>query len=260
MRKYRFYIALFVWLACFTLTAQDGGSWVLEDDEWTWQDDALDEDKYDDTESNYADQWSLNDTLQQNYQKRGFRQDWKKDYQSVLFDYSERVTVPDNKRSSWDFDFTNFYDLLTVIAKIIGYALIVGVVFLVVRAFLTDSGISIQRFRTKKSAYAHVEANESSIEENWLLKAIEAKKKGDLKLAVRYYFLAYLKQLHEENHIDYHKDKSNREYRYEIAEIAVKNEFDVLSRVFDYCWYGDFEIDNEQFVRVEVLFSNHLKK
>ena len=76
---------------------------------------------------------------------------------------------------------------------------------------------------------------------------------------MRFYFLAYLKQLHQGEHIDFHKDKSNRDYRYEINDTTIRSEFDVLSRVFDYCWYGEFEIGTEQFGRVEILFSKHLK-
>lgn len=261
MRKFSFQIALLVCLVCYTLIAREGGSWGVErDDTRIFQKDDLDTDKYYDFEKKYADQWSLKDKLQQNYRKRQFRNNLKKDYQSLLFDYPERITPSDANLSSWDLDLTNLYYLLAIIAKIIGYLIIIGVILLLVRAFISKSGVSINRLRVNKSAYEYIEPNESSIQENWLLKAVEAKKKGDLRLAVRYYFLAYLKQLHEENHIDYHKEKTNREYRYEIADSTVKKEFDVLSRVFDYCWYGDFEINNEQFVRVEMLFSNHLKK
>jgi len=220
------------------------------DEEWDEDDDDIDFD--------LENEWSLSDTLNKQYKSRKFRDNWRESYRGNLFDYTEKISERNN--SSFNWDLSGLFHFLAVLGQILGYGVIALVVFLVIRALLTDSGISLQGFRKKQAPYSVVNDGELNIEEDWLAKATEAKIRGDLKTAVRFYFLAYLKQLNQEEHIDFHKDKSNREYRYEIIDNSVRNEFDVLSRVFDYCWYGDFEINAAQFSQVEILFSKHLKR
>lgn len=259
--KWLTYIALLIFSHGFLVTAQANSlttveeeqTLVWDEDDLDWLDEAYDDEDYTQFENN----WSLNDTLGQQYKRRAFRNNWQQNYRNTLFDYTEKIS---KKSPSNNWDLSGFFQILAALAKIIGYALIALVVFLVLRALLTDSGISLQSFRRKDASYNVVKEGTLNIEEDWHSQAIEAKIRGDLKSAVRFYFLAYLKQLHQEKQIDFHKDKSNREYRYEINDTNTRNEFDVLSRVFDYCWYGDFEIGMAQFSRVELLFSKYLKR
>jgi hypothetical protein len=252
------YIALLIFLGVQLVYGQSDLDASYSDDvSWDFnQEDLLnnDEDLTDKSEN------SFRDTLNKQYINRTFRNKWRENYQGILFDYDERISEKSSTNWDWDWDLSGLFKILSFLAKIIGYGLIALVVFLVVRAVLTDSGISLKAFRQKNKAYSVVEEGDISIDEDWLKRALEAKNRGDLKSAVRFYFLAYLKQLHFEQHIDFHPDKSNRVYRYEINDQNLRNDFDVLSRVFDYCWYGDFEINQEQFIRVEVLFSTHVKK
>jgi hypothetical protein len=224
-----------------------------------------DESLYDDESQETLGAWSLQDSLTTQFRMRKFRKSWRSDYKDKAFDYSQKKKtkkeeVSTNLPNAPNPIFLDLYKLITVIVKIIGYALIVLVVFLVVRAVFTDSGISISGFGIKKRNYEIIDDDSEKIEEDWFLKAQESKKRQDFKMSIRYYFLAYLKQLHIEKHIEFHKDKSNREYRYEIADQNVQGEFELLSRVFDYCWYGDFAVDEPQFSRAEQLFFKHLKR
>ena len=261
----KYYLAVLLFWNFALLDAQtDFSEYDPDEETWVWDEDETDND-YDDEDYNedynedLAQEWNLSDTLSKQYKSRKFRDKWQEDYQGVLFDYEERISKK-KPTSNTNWDLSGFFNFLAGLAKIIGYGLIALVVFLVVRALLTDSGISIRSFSRNKASYSTVNESEIDIDEDWRSKAVEAKNRGDLKSAVRYYFMAYLKQLNQQEHIDFHKDKSNREYKYEINDQAIRNEFDVLSRVFDYCWYGDFEIDAEQFTRVELLFDKHLKR
>ena len=225
---------------------------VWDEDEQVWLDEEVEDD------FNSENNWSLSDTLNKQHKTRKFRKDWRENYNGILFDYTETISKKNTSTNNWDL--SGLFSFLALLAKIIGYGLIALVVYLVVRALLTDSGISLQSFKKKNASFTVVKDGELNIEEDWHARALDAKNRGDLKSAVRFYFLAYLKQLHQGEYIDFHKDKSNREYRYEINDTAIRSEFDILSRVFDYCWYGEFEINSEQFGRVEILFSKHLKQ
>ena len=252
------YMALLIFLGVqFVHGQSDSDASYSDEVSWDFSEEDLSNIDEDLTEKSEI---SFHDTLNKQYRNRTFRKKWRENYQGILFDYEEKISKKSSSNWDWDWDLSGLFNVLSFLAKIIGYGLIALVVFLVVRAVLTDSGISLKTFRQKNQAYSVVEEGEISIDEDWLKKALEAKNRGDLKSAVRFYFLAYLKQLHFEQHIDFHPDKSNRVYRYEIIDPNLRNDFDVLSRVFDYCWYGDFEINQEQFSRVEVLFSTHVKK
>jgi hypothetical protein len=251
------YIALALLIFTSLVWAQSGGSYVYQNDEWIWVDDTENIDN--ELNLNEIEIWSLSDSLKGQFRDRRLRTNWKSNYKGNQFDYSKKKKEFKSSSNSLDWDLSGLGRLFVVLAKIVGYALIVLVVFLVFRAIFSDSGIVITGFKKRKANYQVIEEEQLDIEDDWLKKALDAKYRGDLRLAVRYYFLAYLKELTIEKHIEFHKDKSNREYRYEIQEQKTRDEFDVLSRVFDYCWYGDFEISQEQFYKVDQLFLTHLK-
>lgn len=258
-------ITFLAFLLTFNMLAQDNGDYVWQNDEWIWVEndsnynDENDIEYDDEYEEDYFEEepfWVLNDSLRKQYRSRAFRKDWKADYSDERFDYSHiKTTKKEITRSDW----SGFYEFMAILAKIIGYGILLFILFLVIRALLTDSGFTLNFKKSQKPSVVLSNKKEINIDEDWHALALNAKNKGDLKLAVRYYFMAYLKQLNRAEHIVFHPDKSNRDYRYEIGDGVLRNDFDVLSRVFDYCWYGDFEIDQEQFERVEKLFLNHLK-
>ena len=66
--------------------------------------------------------------------------------------------------------------------------------------------------------------------------------------------------------IDYHKDKTNSEYLYEIENNTMRTQFSYLSYVYSYVWYGEFPVDETNFKVAEnkyqsfLFFSLHVKR
>ena len=56
-----------------------------------------------------------------------------------------------------------------------------------------------------------------------------------------------LKELSDKKIIDYHKDKTNSEYLFEIENSAIRSKFSYLSYVYSYVWYGEFPLDAQSF-------------
>jgi len=86
--------------------------------------------------------------------------------------------------------------------------------------------------------------------------------KKNYKLAVRLYYLFALKNLTDSNLIEWKPGKSNAEYIQEIKLKPVRTAFVSLSKLFDYSWYGGFEIEKAIIDRSRDLFKNlnaHLK-
>jgi len=83
-------------------------------------------------------------------------------------------------------------------------------------------------------------------------KAIEQK---NYRLAVRYYYLQLLQRLSDKQLIDWQQQKTNEDYISEIELNPLKEKFKWSTYLYDFIWYGNFDIDQAEFSRVEAAFS-----
>lgn len=88
--------------------------------------------------------------------------------------------------------------------------------------------------------------------------ADESQQNGDLRSSVRYHYLHLLKVMDSLALIDWHKDKTNRDYLRELRSDELRNQFKRQTRVFDYVWYGQFDLTSEQFQAVQNEFRTML--
>ena len=75
------------------------------------------------------------------------------------------------------------------------------------------------------------------------------------RMALRYRFLKTLKYLSVNNVIDWQKEKTNRSYAREIKRPHEASYFNELVNIFEYVWYGSFNIEKEFFDRMNDRFS-----
>jgi hypothetical protein len=71
--------------------------------------------------------------------------------------------------------------------------------------------------------------------------------KKDFRKAVRLHFLNLLKELTDKNLIKWQIDKTNNDYSMELAQSRYSSQFKELSLLYEYIWYGDFQIDETNF-------------
>jgi len=83
--------------------------------------------------------------------------------------------------------------------------------------------------------------------------------KKDYKQAVRYYYLLVLQHFIEKKVIDWNQDKTNEDFIKQLKNTAYSDGFIQITRIYDFVWYGDFEIDEKQFVKAEEVFKKLLK-
>jgi hypothetical protein len=86
----------------------------------------------------------------------------------------------------------------------------------------------------------------------------QALERQDYRLAVRYYYLLILKKLSEAEVIEYMFDKTNNDYIAEIAPNKIKLQFQKVTGLYDYIWYGNFEVTATDFSVAQETF-NHLE-
>ncbi|MEI6310815.1 MAG: hypothetical protein WCP57_01005 [Bacteroidota bacterium] len=91
---------------------------------------------------------------------------------------------------------------------------------------------------------------------NYLIQ--EAIKNKQYRLAVRLQYLNTLKKLNENNYIQWSIEKTNWQYMFELKE-PYKSKFVQITTVFDWVWYGEHSIDEQEYSQIEKQFSNYNK-
>ncbi len=158
-----------------------------------------------------------------------------------------RVPVRDNSISFWDLD----------IVKYLFWGIAIAVVgFILFRLFSGEGGM----FTTNKSlAIPQITIDEDVSEndlEGLLQKAI---RNGNYRIAVRYQFLKTLNRLGEKGILKLSADKTNYQYANEMQGKPYANSFARLSLQYEYVWFGEFELNKEQFETVQKEHQQFLK-
>ena len=246
-----FYIFLLLSAAVFSVYAQE-----------YWDNESVEYDEFDDV---YWSKLEQTDEVQKvamphrkvENQKRekAFKSDLKSRYKSKDFDYTEKAKNGNGFRPN-----ENILGFFAWLLKWGGLTVLLVIIILVIRALVLDGGGFWRAANKSKGLYEIVDETIDFENVDYFSLASNASKNGEFKLAIRYYFLAYLQKLNKDNIIDFHTDKTNREYRYEIEDRAVRNDFDTLCRIFDYCWYGDRDLTADQFKNAESNFMSRLDK
>ena len=67
------------------------------------------------------------------------------------------------------------------------------------------------------------------------------------RVAVRLLYLRSLRQLQDRAMINWRREKTNRDYLYELSDTRLRPLFADLTFVFEYIWYGEFPVDAAHF-------------
>ena len=84
----------------------------------------------------------------------------------------------------------------------------------------------------------------------------EAVNQKNYRLAIRYYYLLALKKLTETNHIEWKPQKTNEDYINELQASGYKPDFVNITKIYDYVWYGEFNVDAIKFESLKLPFQS----
>lgn len=200
------------------------------------------------------------------YKQRTFQDQFQDQYKGDEFNYEPLQKVDS---STWDrfwsavqrflrdlFDFSNVNGSMSglqVLLKIAAIGVILFVIYLIVKAIINNEGGWVFGTPAKKINVENVaEENIHSI--NFQNEIEEAKRQKKYRIAVRYYYLWLLKSLTDKNIIEWDIEKTNSDYLREIKAEETKKTFNFLSYIYEYSWYGEFELNEENFNTVETAF------
>ncbi|WP_338222458.1 DUF4129 domain-containing protein [Algoriphagus confluentis] len=84
--------------------------------------------------------------------------------------------------------------------------------------------------------------------------AEEALARQDYRQAVRYRYIEALQQLISRKLIEWKSFKTNRDYLRELQGNALQAPFSEVTRIYNFVWYGHFELDKATFSALESSF------
>ncbi|HHC79987.1 MAG TPA: DUF4129 domain-containing protein [Flavobacteriia bacterium] len=156
---------------------------------------------------------------------------------------------------TWLFGVEKATGILAVIVKVLPYLIAAIVLFLLIKFFLKVNMNSIISGKTDK-AIVHLSEEEELLKNEDLSvliqKAIEQK---NYRLAIRYHYLLALQKLTKYELIDWQQQKTNEDYINEIKHQNLKNKFASSTYLYDFVWYGNFEINAPEFAKAAAEFD-----
>lgn len=169
--------------------------------------------------------------------------EWKNASKNLDFDEKikpiEKEKKKEKTQNKRDFNFGISKNVLIITVII----LVAGILILILYSF---KGRNIQLINTKTKFNIN-NLNELSDEEE-ILKAIEnAINTQNLNLAFRYKYLQVIQQLISRNIIHFKKYNTNFDLVYQIKSSKTQDVFKFLTVVFDAIYYGEKEINEEEY-------------
>ena len=181
-------------------------------------------------------------------------------YKEVKKDKEEKKEIKPREKDQFSLDF--FKALTDFLSTVFPYLLALIVVIIIVKSVLAGN-TDFWRFKKQKITKSAIvkEEIEENIEETDFEKLLKlAISNKDYRKATRYYYLLLLKQMNEKELINYHKDKTNSEYIFDLEKVELRKHFSYLLYIYDYVWYGEFNVNETNFVTIENEYQSFLKK
>jgi hypothetical protein len=148
--------------------------------------------------------------------------------------------------------FSGFWQIFSQLAPSLLLLVLMGL--LVWLAMKYNSGDSQDR----KIGFSSQSADEILLKsDNLKALAEEALRNQDFRLALRYRYLLVLQHLIHRKLIVWKSSKTNLDYQKELRETPFIGPFTEVTRIYNFVWYGHFDLDTKTYRELEGAF-NHL--
>lgn len=181
-------------------------------------------------------------------------QENKRDRLSLLEKISRRINqffddfFPDWSRST--------STAMIYLLVLLGIAALIFIIYKVV--FSGNKVWAKEKKEDTESEVLYLEKNLENIDiAQYIQKAIEAK---NFELAIRYLHLENLQALAKKGFITWDYRKTNADFLQEMKQEDLKQQFSKTTLLFNYIWFGKFEIDAEKFEEYKQDFINFKNK
>ncbi len=204
--------------------------------------------------------------------KVSFNEKFKSKYSNDDFIYETKKA----EKNAWDrfiswlqaklgqlFDFginDTSSNIIGGVVQTIAVLLVIFVIYLIVKSILNNEGQWIFGRNSDRNIinYEDVEKNLQAVNFEKLI--AQSIKNGQNRLSIRYYYLWLLKIMSQREIIEWDIEKTNSDYVYEIKDELFKQEFSYLSYLYNYIWYGEFDLEMDTFEKAKIAFETTIQK
>jgi ATP-dependent Lon protease len=174
---------------------------------------------------------------------------WEKFKHWITQKFKDWFNIVDEKKAS---KFTGFF------FRTLYVIVFLAVLLFIIKAILNDEGNWVFGRSNKKLDINAKVLKEELLETNFKELIQNALENKDYRLAIRYYYLSVLKALTKKEIIEWDNEKTNYDYLKEIKDNKLREQFEYISYIYDYCWYGEFQLDEKSFLKAEQKFNQLL--
>jgi len=156
------------------------------------------------------------------------------------------------RKDSWE----GFYKFFSnPVIKALAYIL-VGLVFIfILYRVIVVNNLYVLRSSKKISSVGdelEEDLNDGNIDEK-IRKSLQL---GNYRQAVRYHYLKTLQLLGQKGWIHLHAQSTNHDYVNQMSKHTGADTFNYLTSAFEYVWYGEFDLSENQYALVQNAFQN----
>ncbi len=149
-----------------------------------------------------------------------------------------------------------------ILLHILMYTLVIGVLILLGWLFMR---VNPRDILLEKSTAPQISITEDEdIINNQDIQQLiyQALQQKNYRLAIRYYYLFVLKKLSDVELIQWEAQKTNTDYIKELTDDTVRNQFKSITKLYDFIWYGSFEVNEKSYQKAEkefIAITNHIQ-
>lgn len=202
-------------------------------------------------------------TLIKTNTSRNFPTSFLENYNSSEYNYA-------NQEPSWFENFSKWIFLLIIkffelfipkseqtaknVNNILTIFFIILTIYIILKFAIKNEGGWIFRKKQKNIETNIIDEIIEVKNSNFELLVNDAKTNSDYRNAVRFYYLWVLQKLAQKNYIKLDSEKTNADYQNELSSSKTLNNFKKSSYYYNYIWYGEFQINQNEFQQAEATF------
>lgn len=154
-----------------------------------------------------------------------------------------------NKIEEW----ISFSKAIPLIFRILIWGLVIFFVFIAItqtrlyHLFYSDNEIESTSYNISKSDEEIVDYDEA---------IGQFKARQQFRDAIRVFYLKVINGLFTHGYLQFSKEKTNFDYLHDLTNDDLKSQFSAITSIYNHVWYGDVEINEDQFLRLSSSFQS----
>ncbi|WP_153800701.1 DUF4129 domain-containing protein [Foetidibacter luteolus] len=175
------------------------------------------------------------------------------DFWYINQEFKKKEEAVNNSSDFWQ----SFFKILgSSTAQAIIWTLMIGTLVVVFIMYLVNNRIGFGSHGKRiQQQVAQGELPENIFDIDFNTHINKAVAENNYRLATRLFFLRMLKTMSEKSLLRYEKDKTNMDYLLELNGSAYFKDFAAAARNYEYVWYGNFTISQQQFAAIQGSFE-----